>query len=49
MNDGLEDPEQTHSDDMNVLNYLLRTVRGLRAVSTESISDEMDEELSFDM
>lgn len=48
MNDSLEDPEQTHSDDMNVLNYLLRTVRGLRAVSTDDISAEMDEELSFD-
>jgi hypothetical protein len=44
----MEDPEQTHSDDMNVLNYLLRTVRGLRAVSTEDISSSMDEELTID-
>lgn len=40
-------PEQSHSDDMNVLNYLLRTVRGLRPVSTDSPISDFDDDISF--
>jgi hypothetical protein len=47
MEDEMRSEEQTHSDDMNVLNYLLRTVRGLRPVSTDDISNDLDEDISF--
>ncbi len=44
----MEDPEQTHSDDMNVLNYLLRTVKGLRAVLADDELEHIpDEDVTY--